>query len=67
MGRIEYGTLVITPGDRSDVILACLAAGESMTMPIISGIMLTGGLVPEEPVQTVIEGFKNTVPDNFGE
>ena len=62
LGRIEYGTLVITPGDRSDVILACLAAGESTSMPIISGIMLTGGLVPEEPVQKVIEGFKNTVP-----
>ncbi|MCP4341957.1 MAG: phosphate acetyltransferase [Desulfobulbaceae bacterium] len=62
LGRIEYGTLIITPGDRSDVILACLAAGESMTMPIISGIMLTGGLVPEEPIQRVIEGFKNTVP-----
>jgi phosphate acetyltransferase len=62
LGRIEYGTLVITPGDRSDVILACLAAGESLTMPNISGIMLTGGLVPEEPVQRVIEGFKQTVP-----
>lgn len=60
--RIEYGDLVITPGDRSDVILACLAAIESMTMPNISGIMLTGGLVPEAPVQKVIEGFKNTVP-----
>jgi len=62
LARIDYGTLVITPGDRSDVILACLAAGESMTMPNISGIMLTGGLVPEEPVQKVIEGFPQTVP-----
>ena len=62
LARIEYGTLIITPGDRSDVILACLAAGESMSMPNISGIMLTGGLVPEEPVQKVIEGFKKTVP-----
>ena len=62
LDRIEYGTLVITPGDRSDIILTCLAAGESMTMPNISGIMLTGGLVPEEPVQRVIEGFKQTVP-----
>ncbi len=62
LDRIEYGTLIITPGDRSDVILACLAAGESMSMPNISGIMLTGGLVPEEPVQRVIEGFKKTVP-----
>ncbi|MFV0437360.1 MAG: phosphate acetyltransferase [Desulfopila sp.] len=60
--RIEYGTLIITPGDRSDVILACLAAVQSMTMPNISGIMLTGGLVPEKGVQTVIEGFQDTVP-----
>lgn len=62
LARIQYGTLVITPGDRSDVILACLAAMESMTMPNISGILLTGGLVPEEPVQRLIEGFQNTVP-----
>ena len=62
LARIEYGTLIITPGDRSDVILACLAAVESATMPNISGIMLTGGLVPEEPIQKVIEGFHNTVP-----
>jgi phosphate acetyltransferase len=60
--RIDYGTLIITPGDRSDVVLACLAAVHSMTMPNISGIMLTGGLVPERAIQTVIEGFQNTVP-----
>ncbi len=60
--RIDYGTLIITPGDRSDVILACLAAVHSMTMPNISGIMLTGGLVPERAVQTVIEGFQDLVP-----
>jgi len=62
LSRIEYGTLVITPGDRSDVILACLAASESMTMPNIAGLMLTGGLVPEEPVQRVMEGFQNMIP-----
>ena len=62
LDRLERGTLVITPGDRSDVILACMAAAESTTIPIISGIMLTGGLVPEEPIQKVMEGFKNTVP-----
>lgn len=60
--RIEYGTLIITPGDRSDVILASLAAVHSMSMPNISGLMLTGGLVPERAVQTVIEGFQDTVP-----
>lgn len=62
LDRIEYGALVITPGDRSDVILACLAAVQSKTMPKISGLMLTGGLVPEASVQRVIEGFPDTVP-----
>jgi len=60
--RIDYGSLIITPGDRSDVILACLAAVQSRTMPNISGIMLTGGLVPEPAIQRVIEGFQDTVP-----
>ena len=62
LARIEYGSLVITPGDRSDVILACLAAAQSRTMPNIAGMMLTGGLVPEEPIQKVIEGFADTIP-----
>lgn len=61
LDRIEYGNLIISAGDRSDIILACLAAVESKTMPNISGIMLTGGLVPEAPIQRVIEGFSNSV------
>ncbi len=60
--HIEYGNLVICAGDRSDIILACLAAVESKTMPNISGIILTGGLVPEDVVQQVIEGFADTIP-----
>ncbi|MDY6843244.1 MAG: phosphate acetyltransferase [Thermodesulfobacteriota bacterium] len=60
--RIEHGTLIITPGDRSDVIVACLAAVSSMSMPTISGIMLTGGLKPEKPIRKLIEGFPSLVP-----
>ena len=60
--RIEYGTLIITPGDRSDVIVACLSAVSSVSMPTISGIMLTGGLKPEEPICKLIEGFASVVP-----
>ena len=60
--RIEHGTLIITPGDRSDVIVACLSAVASMSMPNISGIMLTGGLKPEEPICKLIEGFSHMVP-----
>lgn len=60
--RIEHGILVITPGDRSDVIVACLTAVSSMSMPNIAGILLTGGLKPEESVCRLIEGFPSMVP-----
>ena len=60
--RIEHGMLVITPGDRSDVIVACLSAVSSMSMPNIAGILLTGGLRPEESVCRLIDGFPNMVP-----
>lgn len=62
LDRIEYGDLVISAGDRSDIILGCIAAVESKTMPNVAGIMLTGGLVPEASVQRVIEGFPESVP-----
>jgi phosphate acetyltransferase len=60
--RIEYGSLIITPGDRADVIVACLAVVSSTSKQNISGIMLTGGLKPEEPIQELIKGFTQMIP-----
>jgi phosphate acetyltransferase len=60
--RIEDGDLIITPGDRADVILASLATTVSDTSPNISGLLLTGGLMPEDPVQRLIQGFKKYSP-----
>lgn len=62
LSRIGDGDLVITPGDRADVIVASLSALASTSMPNISGLLLTGGLEPEEPIQQLIRGFKNIVP-----
>ena len=59
---VNDGTLIITPGDRSDVILGCLAATVSDTYPNISGLLLTGGLVLDPQVKRMIEGFKNKSP-----
>ena len=59
---IEDGTLIITPGDRADVILGSLAASISETYPNISGILLTGGLQLEPQVQRLLEGFKKASP-----
>ncbi|MBU3953861.1 MAG: phosphate acetyltransferase [Proteobacteria bacterium] len=60
--RITHGTLVITPGDRADIIVACLAALSSSSMEKISGIVLTGGLKPEKPIWDLIQGFSDMVP-----
>ncbi len=60
--RIEHGSLIITPGDRADVIVACLAVVSSMSIQNIAGIVLTGGLLPEEPVARLIRGFSRMVP-----
>lgn len=60
--RIEQGTLIITPGDRCDVIVACLSSVASMSMPNISGIILTGGLKPEKALCKLIEGASVMVP-----
>ncbi|MGD9078949.1 MAG: phosphate acetyltransferase, partial [Desulfobacterales bacterium] len=62
LDRIEDGDLIITPGDRSDVILASLATTVSDTSPNIAGLLLTGGLTPEDPVQSLIQGFKKYSP-----
>ncbi len=61
--RIEgYGSLIITSGDRADVIVACLAAVSSKTIEHISGILLTGGLKPEEPIWKLIKACPRMVP-----
>ena len=62
LDRIADGDLIITPGDRADVILASLATTVSETSPNIAGLLLTGGLTPEDPVQRLMEGFKKHSP-----
>ncbi len=60
LGYIEDGCLIITPGDRSDIILASLAADASSAFPRVAGLLLTGGLRPAEKVQRLIEGLRRT-------
>ena len=54
---IREGSLVITPGDRSDIILACLTSRLSSSYPDIAGIVLTGGLPVSTNVHKLIEGW----------
>src|SRR5690606_36546253 len=60
--HLKDNALVITPGDRADIILGALQAHSSKNYPKISGIVLTGGLIPEESILKLIEGLSSIVP-----
>ena len=46
MDRITDGAVLITPGDRADVLLAAMFAHASTELPSPAGVVLTGGLRP---------------------
>jgi phosphate acetyltransferase len=60
--HLRENCLVITPGDRADVILSTLQASISENYPKIAGIVLTGGLQPEESIIKLIKGLREIVP-----
>ncbi|MCX2837406.1 phosphate acetyltransferase [Salinimicrobium sp. MT39] len=60
--HLKNESLVITPGDRADIILGALQAHISSNYPRISGIILTGGLIPEDSIIKLIEGLSQVVP-----
>ena len=50
------GDLVITPGDRADIVAGSLAAHLSGTYPAVAGLVLTGGLIPPA-VHRLVDGY----------
>ena len=60
--RLKENTLVVMPGDRADLIVAILQANISKNYPKVAGMILTGGLEPEEPIIKLIEGLQNVIP-----
>jgi len=60
--RLKENTLLVTPGDRADIIVAMLQANLSKNYPKVAGMILSGGLEPEEPVLKLIEGLETVIP-----
>lgn len=54
---VRDGSLIVTPGDRADILLACLAARQSSAYPDPAGIVLTGGLPLPSSVRRLIQGW----------
>jgi phosphate acetyltransferase len=56
LDRVADGDLVITPGDRADLVAGILAAHVSAAYPAVAGVVLSGGMVAE-PVRRLAPGF----------
>lgn len=62
LNRLEPNTLVVTPGDRGDLILGAFQANVSRNYGKIAGMVLTGGILPEPPIIKLIEGLETVLP-----
>lgn len=62
LSRLSKNTLIVTPGDRGDIILGALQANLSKNYQKVAGLVLTGGLVPDETILNLIEGLDTVVP-----
>ena len=62
LDRLFDGAIVVTPGDRPEVVLGVLTAHASANFPQISGIVLNGGFELPAQVSRLIDGLGVTMP-----
>ncbi len=57
LDHYEEGALLITPGDRPDVIAGALLARTASTFPNIAALMLTGGFPLHPNIEKLLDGL----------
>ncbi|RPF22797.1 phosphate acetyltransferase [Myceligenerans xiligouense] len=60
--HLSDGAVVITPGDRNDVLTGLLAAHTAPSFPSLAGIVLNGGFFPEGRARELLEALRPRVP-----
>ncbi len=60
--RLHNNYTVIAPGDRYDLLPGLVLAHYAGTFPNVASIVLTGGYLPPEPVQRLIDGLVGDLP-----
>lgn len=59
---LEPDQLVLTPGDRADVLLGVIEADRSVNYPRLSGLVLTSGIQPDPEMYQLVKGLRETLP-----
>lgn len=62
LSHLSEKSVIITPGDRADVILSTLQAHQSHSYPQVSGMILTGGMLPDPSIKKLLDGLPNIIP-----
>ena len=57
LDHVEEGTVFIAPGDRPDVIVTAALTRHSGAVPSVAGVVLSGGLRPDQRVADLIGGL----------
>ncbi len=60
--RLRDGMAVITPGDRSDVVLAVMSAHAAEGFPSLSTVILNGGLALHPSIAALVDGLGLRMP-----
>ncbi|GAB3236137.1 phosphate acetyltransferase [Mycolicibacterium hippocampi] len=60
--RLTEGVAVVTPGDRSDVVLAVLSAHAAEGFPSLSCVILNGGLPLHPSIESLVSGLGLRLP-----
>ena len=60
--HLKENVLIVTPGDRGDIIISALQANLSTSYPKVAGIVLSAGSLPDEPVMRLMEGSQSIMP-----
>ena len=60
--RLVDGMVVIVPADRTDAVLAILAAHAAEGFPSLAGMILNGGVKPNAALDRLVRGMRSTLP-----
>jgi phosphate acetyltransferase len=60
--RLTEGVAVVTPGDRSDVVLAVMSAHAAEGFPSLSAVILNGGLELHSSIAALVDGLRLRLP-----
>ena len=61
LNYLKPNVVIVTPGDRGDIVICAVQANMSASYPKVAGVVLTAGWKPEEPILRLLRGLPQGV------